>query len=133
MFVAHLEILFHILGVAITLFCLKLEFQGLSVMLMTDLIKFGVKNQALKVYFKILVGDSMSVSSYEFDDIIFFYFMDILKAISYYRAQEFTLHGPKPPPPSYLITCSSPHSASKDGDLLYSLGCFLLTFGGDFT
>ena len=64
--VAHLGLLFYILGFALTLFRLKLESQGLSVMLVIDLISFGVKNQAPQVSFKFTVGDSMSVSSYEF-------------------------------------------------------------------
>ena len=35
--------------------------------------------------------------------------------------------------PSYLITCSSPHKTSKDGDILHSTGHLLLTLGADFT
>ena len=62
----HLVILFHIIGASLTFFGLKLDFQGLSVMLVTDLINFGVKNQAPQVSFKFFDGDSMSVSSHEF-------------------------------------------------------------------
>ena len=35
--------------------------------------------------------------------------------------------------PTFLITCSSPHKTSKDGDILHSHGHFLLTLGADFT
>ena len=34
--------------------------------------------------------------------------------------------------PFYLITCSSPHKTSKDGDILHSSRHFLLTLGVDF-
>ena len=50
----------------------------------------------------------MSVSFYEFADIKICESLDILEAILDYGAQAFTLHGPRPPPPSYSITCSSP-------------------------
>ena len=56
-----------------------------------------------------------------------------MEEISNLGSDPFTLHGPPPPPPSYSITCSSPRSARKDGDLLHSLGCFLFSFGVDFT
>ena len=35
--------------------------------------------------------------------------------------------------PSYLITCSSPHGTSKDGDILHSPRHLLLTLGADIT
>ena len=132
---AYLGILFLILGATLTLFGLKLEFQGLSVMLVIDLINFGVRNQAPQVSFKFTVVDSMLVSSYEFEfaEIKFCESLDILEAISNYGAQEFALHVPRPPPPSYSITCSSPHCASKHGDLLDSLGHLLLILGADIT
>ena len=42
-----------------------------------------MKSQALKVSFKFVVGDSMSVFSHDFVDIIFCESLDILEAISY--------------------------------------------------
>ena len=83
-------------------------------MLVTDLISFGVKNQAPQVSFKFTTRDSMLVSSHNFVDIKFFESLDILKAISYYGAQAFTLHSPRDSLPIYLITCSSPHRTSED-------------------
>ena len=44
-----------------------------------------------------------------------------------------SLHCPRASLPIYLITCSSPHRTSKEGDILHSLGHFLLTIGVDFT
>ena len=40
-------------------------------MLVGGFINFGVTNQVPQVSFKLVVGDLMIVSSYEFDDIIF--------------------------------------------------------------
>ena len=77
----HLGLLLHIIGAEITLFASKLEFQGLSVMLLTDIISFDVKNQAPQVSFKFNDGDLMLVSSYEFYDIKFCESLDILEAI----------------------------------------------------
>ena len=74
----------------------------------------------------------MSVSSYEFTDIKFCESLDILEAISDYGYKAFSLHGPRPPPPSYSITCSSPHNSSEDGDHLHSLGHLILTYGAKF-
>ena len=102
-------------------------------MLVTIIISIGVKNQAPQVCFKLASEDSMSVSCQNFADMKYCDFMDILKDISDYRAQPFTLHAPMPSPPSYSITCSSPHGGSKDGDLLHSLGNLLLTYGAKFT
>ena len=82
----HLGLLFLILGYSLTLFGLKLEFEVLSIMLVTDLINFGVKNQAPQVSFKFIVGDSMLVSYYEFADINFCESLDILEAILNYGA-----------------------------------------------
>ena len=84
-------------------------------LLVAGLINFGVKNQVPKVSFKITVGDLMSVSSYKFAEIKFCDSLDILEPKSYYGSQAFALHGPRPHLRSFLITCSSPHSASKDG------------------
>ena len=70
--VAHLEPLFLILGTDITLFGSDFKFQYLSIMLVVVLITIGVKNQAPQVSFKnYIIGDVMSVSSYEFADIKF--------------------------------------------------------------
>ena len=58
-------------GSDMTLFGSGFKFQELSVMLVAALINFGVKNQVPQVFFKLVAGDLMLVSSYEFDDIIF--------------------------------------------------------------
>ena len=47
------------------------KFQEPLIILVAGLINFGVTNQVLQVFFKLVTGDLMSVSSYEFDDIIF--------------------------------------------------------------
>ena len=73
----------------------------------------------------------MLVLSYEFDDIVFCELLDIYEAISDYGAQAFALHSPKTSLP--LITCSSPHRTSKEGDILHPPGHLLLTLGADFT
>ena len=101
-------------------------------MLLLVLINFGVKNQVPQVSFKIVVGDLMSVFSNEFVDIILCGSLLIFEATSYYGAQEFILHSPRPSLPFYLTTCSSPHRTSKDGDIMHSHGHFLLTLGYDF-
>ena len=74
----------------------------------------------------------MLVFSHEFADIRFCESLDILEAISYYGAQAFSFHRIRISLPFYFITCSSPHSTSKDGDILQSLGHLLLTPGADF-
>ena len=93
----HLEILFHILGYSLTLFGLKLEFQGLSIMLVTDIVTFDVKNRAPQASFKFTIEDLMSYFSDEFVDITFCETMDILEDISYCTAQAFSPHGPMAP------------------------------------
>ena len=98
-------------------------------MIIAILINFGVKNQVPQVSFKIVVGDSMLVFSHEFDDIIFCESFKILEAISDYGAQKLSLHGLRSYLPFYLITCSSPHSTSKDGDIMHSLGHLGLIVG----
>ena len=75
----------------------------------------------------------MLLFSHEFVDIIFFGSLVIFEAISDYGAQAFDLHNPRASLPFYLITCSSPHRTSKDGDILHSPGHLLLTLGADFT
>ena len=131
--VEHLKPLFHTLGSNMALFGSKFKFQEPLVMLLVVLINFGVKNHAPQVSFKFVVGDSMSVFSHEFDDIKFCESLDILEAILYYGAQGFSLHVPNTFLPSYMITCSSPHNTSKDGDILHSPGHLLLTPKSDFT
>ena len=59
--------------------------------------------------------------------------LDILEDISCYGAQEFTLHGPKPPYPSYIIICTLPYSDTEFGDTIHLPGHFLLTYGDEFT
>ena len=73
----------------------------------------------------------MLVSSYEVVDIVFCESLVISKAMSYYGAQVFTLHSPKASLP--LITSSSLHRTSKEGDILHLLGHFLPTVGAYFT
>ena len=92
-----------------------------------------MKNQVLQVSLKIVAGDLMSVFSHEFADIIFCYSLVIFEAISDYGAQAFALHSPRASLPFYLITCSSFHRTSKDGDILHSPGHLLLTLGAYFT
>ena len=75
----------------------------------------------------------MLFSSYEFADILICESLIISEAISDYGAQAFALHSPRASLPLYLITCSSPHRTSKDGDILHSPGHLLLTLGDDFT
>ena len=103
-------------------------------MLVDVLINFCVKNQAPQVSFKnFTVGDSISVSSHEFTDVLDSDSLDILKAISDYGSRKFDLHGLMPPPLSYMITCMLPYNDTKFGDIMHSHGHFLLTSGDDFT
>ena len=126
--------MFLILGFDTTLFGSNFKFQEISVILGIDLITIGVKNQAPQVFFKnYVVGDSISISSHEFTDVIDSESLDILEAIPYYLSQAFTLHGPRPPLPSYMITCTLPYSDNEIGDILHSLGHLLLALGDDFT
>ena len=75
----------------------------------------------------------MLVFSYEIVDIIFCELLDISKSISDYGAQTFALHSPRASLPLYLITCSSPHITSKEGDILHSPRHLLLTLGAHIT
>ena len=87
--------------------------------------------QAPQVSFNFVVEDSMLVFSYEFSDIIFCELLIISEAISYYGAQEFTLHSLRASLP--LVTCSSPHRTSKEEDILHPPGHLLLKLRADFT
>ena len=62
----------------LVLFGSNFKFQEPSVMLVAGLINFGVTNQVPQVFFKLVAGDLMLVSSYEFADIIFCEYFDIL-------------------------------------------------------
>ena len=73
----------------------------------------------------------MLVFSHEFD-IRFCEPLDILEDISYYGYQKLSLHGSNTLP-SYLITCSSPHSISKDGDIMHLPGHLVLAPRAYFT
>ena len=106
--------------------------QDLSVLVVAVLINFSVKKQVQKISLKISAGDLMLVFSYDFDDIIFWGSLVIFETISDYGAQAFSLHIPRASLPIYLITCSSPHRTSKDGDILHSPRHLLLTLGADF-
>ena len=90
-----------------------------------------MKNQVPQFFFKFAYGDLVLVSSYEVADILFCESLDIFEAISDYGAQSFTLHSPMASLP--LITCSSPHRISKEGDILHRPGLLLLTLGADIT
>ena len=125
----HLDPLFLIIGYDITLFGSNFETQNFSFMLVTSLISIGVKNQAPQVSFKLVVGDSMLVSSHEFVDMKYCDFMDILKVRLDYRDYTFYFLSLLSSP--HIITCSSP--LNKDGDLLHSIGHLLLTYGAEFT
>ena len=48
------------------------KFQESSVMLVADFINFCVENQVPQVFLKLVAGDFMLVSSFEFNDIIIF-------------------------------------------------------------
>ena len=100
-------------------------------MLVTSCINFGVTNQAPQVSFSFAAKDLMLVFSYEIADIRFCELSDIYESISYYGAQSFSLHAPRASLP--LVTCSSPHKTSKEGDILHLPGHLLLTLGADFT
>ena len=58
-------------GSDLILFGSNFRFQELSFMLLAALTNFNVKNQVLQVFFKFVVGDLVSVSSYEVYDILF--------------------------------------------------------------
>ena len=64
-------------------------------MLVAGFINFGVTNQVPQVSFKLVVGDLMLVSAYEFADITFCESLINSEAISYYGSQEFSLHSPR--------------------------------------
>ena len=115
------------------LFCSYFKIQEISFMLVVALTNSGVNNQVPHFLFKTIDGDLVLVSSYEVAYILLCDSLDISKSISYYGSQSFALHSPMASLPFYLITCSSPHISSKDGDILHSLGHLLLTLGDDFT
>ena len=97
---------------------------------MTNIITLGVKNQAPQVSFKnSIVGDYTSISSHNLYDMKCCDFLDILDAISYYGSHTFTLNGPVPHFLSYIVTCSFPQNASKNGGHNHSLGADITTFG----
>ena len=56
-------------------------------------------------------------------------FLDILDSISYYGSHTFALHGPVRHFLSYMVTCSFPQNASKNGGHHHSLGAYITTFG----
>ena len=68
----------NLFGFDMILFGSIFKFQEPLVILVDVLINFGVKNQVPKISFKIPVGDLMSVFFYEFPDIIFCEYLDIL-------------------------------------------------------
>ena len=105
--------------------------QDIIVFLVICFINFGLTDQAPQVSLNFAVEDSMLVISYEFADIRFCDLLVIFEAISDYGSQAFTLHSPRASLP--LVTCSSPHRASKEGDILHLPGHLLLTLGDDFT
>ena len=81
-----------------------------------------MKNQAPQVSFKnSVVGDSISVSSHDF--------LDILDYISNDGAHIFTLHGLMPLFISYMVTCSFPQNIIKNGEHHHSLRYDITTLG----
>ena len=114
---------------SLTLIGSNSKIQDLSIMIVIDLISFYEKNQAPQGSFEIVVGDSMSVYSYEWLILHFLISWIFLEATSYFGGQSFALHGPRSFVSSCSITYSSPHSARNDGDLLHLLGCMLLSSG----
>ena len=58
-------------GSDLILFGSSFKFQEPSVILVAGLINFGVTNHVPQVFFKLVVGDFMLVSSYEFANMIF--------------------------------------------------------------
>ena len=59
-------------GSDLVLFPSNFKLQEHSVMLVAALTNFGVKNQVPQVFFRFVVGDLMSVSSYEVSAMLFF-------------------------------------------------------------
>ena len=114
----------NLFGSDMILFGSGFKFQELPIILVAALVIFGVKNQVPQVFFKLVVGDLMLVSYYEFVDIIFFVSFVIYESISYYGAQLFDLHSPRASLP--LVTCSSPHRTSKEEDIMHPPGHLLL-------
>ena len=102
-------------------------------MLVTDLINLCEKIQAPQGSFKIVVGDSMAVYSYQFLILHFVNSWIFLEDTSYFGAQALALHGPRSYVSSFSITYSSPHSARNDGDLLHSLGFMPLSSRAEST
>ena len=129
----HLEPYFHTIGSDMNLFGYSFSIQVPPVMLVSIIINFGVKKHVPQVSFKIVARDLMLVFSHEFVDIRFCESLEILEVKSDHGAQYFSLHGPMTSLPFYLITCSSPHSTSKDGDIMHSPRHLILTLGDDFT
>ena len=78
----------NLFGSDLILFGSSFKFQDPSFMLVIGLVNFGVTNQVPQVSFKLIAGDLMLVSSYEFVDIIFFESLFSSKAISYYASQH---------------------------------------------
>ena len=107
------------------------KIQELTVFLVTGFINFGVTNQGPQVSFNFDVEDSMLVLYYEIADIRCCELLNIFEAISYYRSQAFSLHSPRSSLP--LVTCSSPHRTSKEGDILHLHRHLFITLGADFT
>ena len=107
------------------------KIQELSIMLVASLTNSSVKNQVPQFLFKTAHGDLVLVSFYEVADILFCESLGIFEAISVYGAQALALHIPRASLP--LVTCSSPHRTSKEGDILHPPGHLLLTLGDDFT
>ena len=89
-------------------------------MLVAALTNSGVKNQVPHFLFKTIDGDLVIVSPYEFADILLCDSLANLEAISHHRSQSFSLHSPRASLP--LVTCSSPHRTSKEGDILHLRG-----------
>ena len=75
-------------------------------MLVYGLIKFGVKNQVPQFAFEVVAGYLMLVLFYDFVDIMFYEYMDILEIISYLRSDPFSLFDLEILANSYMIACT---------------------------
>ena len=116
------------------------QFHDLPVLLVAGLINFGVKNQVLQFPFEVVASDLMSVLFYEFDDIIFYRYLDILEIISYFRSDPFILINLELSQNSYMILCTNTQVfeegencasiiTTKHLDLFHIIGSYMNLFG----
>ena len=75
-----------------------------------------MKNEVLQVSFKFDAGDSMSVFSHEFDDIIFCKYLHILEIISDFSSDSNTIIDFELAANSYIIACTNIHNFVEKGE-----------------